>query len=306
MRAIEVPAFGGPEVLRVVERDAPVAGPGDLLVRIEAVGLNWSDLLQRAGLYPKGPKPPFIAGQEAAAVVVGHGKGVGSPALGTAVVVLARTGLAAEVAVVPAEACIPLDGPAADRAAVPISLATAYHALVTCAHATAGETVLVHAAGGALGTIAVQLARCLGLRVIATCSATKRGRVMGLGADLACSYDDFSAARDADIVLDSVGGDIFRRSCDLVRPRGRIVVIGSSSGYPQRIDPQKLVHRSLSVIGFHLQAFDPREALTACRPWLAEGRIGPQVDRVLPLSQMRAAHEILASRATFGKVVLAT
>ena len=120
-----------------------------------------------------------------------------------------------------------------------------------------------------------------------------------------CGYDDFTAARGADLAIDSVGGDVFRASCDLVRPRGRLVVVGCTSGEPQRVDPQKLVHRSLAVIGFHLRAYDPRVALAACAGWLGEGRIRAQVDRVLPLAELASAHELLASRATFGKLVLA-
>ena len=313
MRAAVVAAFGDAGVLQVVERDPPTPGAGELLVRIEACGLNWSDLLQRAGHYPGGPVPPFVAGQEAAGIVVGHGAGVSAPPLGTAVGVIAASGLCAEYAAVPATACLALPGPAEHRAALPIALVTAYTALAVAGRALAGEVLIVHAAGGGLGTIALQVARRLELRAIATCSPAKRDRVAALGAERVCGYDDFAAAAraagGADLVLDPIGGAVFRRSCDVVRSPGRIVIVGCTSGEPQRIDAVKLVHRSIAVIGWHLRAVLASPALlgatiAACTPWLTDGSIRPCIARALPLAEIRAGHELLASRETFGKVVV--
>lgn len=313
MRAALVRAFGDTEVLEIVERDPPVPGAGELLVRIEACGLNWSDLLQRAGLYPGGPTPPFVTGQEAAGIVVGHGPGVSAPALGTAVSVIAASGLCAEYAAVPAAACLALPGPADHRAALPIALLTAYTALAVGGHAVAGELFVLHAAGGGLGTIALQVARRLALRVIATCAPVKRDQVAALGAERVCGYDDFAAAAraagGADLVLDSIGGAVFRRSCDSVRSPGRIVIVGCTSGEPQRVDAIKLVHRSIAVIGWHLRAVlaDPellRTAIASCTPWLADGSVLPCIARAVPLAEIRAAHELLASRQVYGKLVV--
>ena len=292
MIAVEVPAFGGPDVLRVVERPPPVLGPGEILVQVEACGLNWSDLMQRAGTYPGGPKPPFIAGQEAAAIVVAHGAGVTAPPVGARVAVVAPHGLCAELAAVPASACVPWELPAEQRAALPIALATAHHALVACARARAGEVALIHAAAGGVGSIAVQLAHRLELRVIATCSPAKRAHV---DADLVCGYDE--VREPVDVVLDGVGGAAFRASCAVLRPHGRIVIIGASSGDPQRIDAVKLVQRSQTVIGMHLRhvPLDPSLAMLPVRARVT----------TLPVHDIRLAHEQLAARAVIGKLVLA-
>jgi NADPH2:quinone reductase len=321
MIAVEVAGFGGPEVLHVVERAPPVPGPGEVLIRVEACGLNWSDLLQRAGTYPGGPRPPFIAGQEAAGVVVAHGPGVTTPPIGAEVSAIATTGLCAEFAAVPAAACIawprapasPSGGepapslPAEQRAALPVALVTAYHALATCAHAQPGELAVIHAAAGGVGSIAVQVAPLLGLRVIATCSPDKRAHVT---ADRVCGYTELrGAAPDGvDVVLDGVGGDVFRASCAVLRPFGRIVVIGASSGAPPRIDAVKLVHRSHAVIGAHLRHLVARpdlleRALTACTPWVTGGQVRARVT-TLPVTELRAAHERLAARAVIGKLVI--
>lgn len=313
MKAVVVTAFGDVDVLAVVERDPPTPGPGDVVVRIEACALNWSDLLQRAGHYVGGPTPPFVAGQEAAGVVIDHGPGVAAPPIGTPVSVIAPSGLCAELAVVPAAACLALPGDSAQRAALPIALLTAYTALAVGGRARPGEVAVVHAAGGGLGTIALQIARRLELRVIATCGPAKRDRVAALGAELVCGYDGFAAAArgagGADLVLDAVGGAVFRTSCDVLRSPGRIVIVGCTSGEPQRIDAVKLVHRSIAVVGWHLRAVvsNPElvaATLAACTPWLDAGDVRAHIARALPLADVRAAHALLASRQTYGKVVL--
>ena len=319
MKAIRVAGFGGPEVLELVDVPEPVAGPGEVLLDVTALGLNWSDLLQRAGQYPGGPRPPFVAGQEAEGVVVAHGPGVSSPPLGTRQCAIAVTGLAAERAVVPASACFPLPDavPSPNGAAVPVSLLTAGGALILSGHAVEGETALVHAGAGSLGTMAVQVARCLGLRVVATVSSPEKAdRVRGLGAELVCGYDLFdvearklSNDRGLDLAVDSIGGAISQRTFALLGSFGRQILVGISSGERVSIDPLKLLHRSRGVLGFHLRSLlqRPEQAsalATRLWAWLADGSIQPQVGQVLPWQEIRRAHDLLASRQTFGKVVL--
>jgi NADPH2:quinone reductase len=296
--AVEVRAFGGPDLLRLVERDEPRPGAGEVLVRVEAVGLNWSDLLQRAGDYPGGPVPPFIAGQEAAATVVEHGPGVAAPPIGAQVSVIAPSGLCAELAVVPASACHvwPVALAADQRAALPIALVTAQHALVTCARAAAGEVAVIHAAAGGVGSIAVQVARELGLVTIGTCSAAKRAYVI---ADRVCGYDELR--EPVDVGLDGVGGAAFRATCRVLRPNGRIVLIGASSGEPQRVDAIALVHRSQSVIGMHLRHVAIDRALAGCAPFVAKIHARTTI---MPMRDIAAAHAQLAARAIAGKLVL--
>jgi NADPH2:quinone reductase len=319
MKAVRVPAFGGPEVLAWADAEELEPEAGQVAIQVQACGLNWADLLQRQGIYPGGPRPPFLAGQEAAGTVVGQGPGVTEPTLGARVAVVASSGMHAERAVVPAASCFVLPPALSweEGAAVPVSLLTAACALTTVGRAAPGETILIHAGGGGLGTMAIQVARRLGLRVIATASVPEtRARLAALGAELVCGYDDFEVgvrrlcgARGLDLVLDGVGGDVFRRSLLLLGPFGRLVLLGLSSGEPPQIDPVKLIFGSRGVLGFHLGALLAQPALTqelAARgfSWLAEGSVRAQIGRVFPLHRIRAAHELLASRAHYGKIVL--
>jgi NADPH:quinone reductase-like Zn-dependent oxidoreductase len=319
VKAIRVVGFGGPEVLELVDVPEPAPGPGEVLLDVTASGLNWSDLLQRAGQYPGGPRPPFIAGQEAEGIVAAHGPGVSAPPLGTRVCAIAVTGLAAERAVVPASACFPLPAavPRLNGAAVAVSLLTAGGALILSGHAAEGETALVHAGAGALGTMAVQVGRCLGLRVVATGSSPEKiDRVTALGAELVCGYDVFdtevrklSGDGGLDLAIDSIGGAVSLRTFALLGSFGRQILVGISSGERVTIDPLKLLHRSRGVLGFHLRSLLQRPAqasalATRLWAWLGDGSIRPQVGHVLALQDIRRAHELLASRQTFGKVVL--
>ena len=170
-----------------------------------------------------------------------------------------------------------------------MSLLTAGWALARLGRAAAGETAIIHAAGGGLGTTAVQVAKQLGLTVVATASTEdRRARAAALGADVVCGYDDFDVAvrrvtgdRGADIVLDGVGGDVTRRSMSVLRPFGRLVVVGAASGEAPRLDPIKMIHSSVTVIGFHLRGLwrQPevaREAVTEWLTWVASGAVQPQ------------------------------
>jgi NADPH2:quinone reductase len=319
MKAIRVPRFGGPEVLEVAALPDPAPGPAELLLDVRAAALNWSDLLQRAGTYPGGPKPPFVAGQEAAGVVVAHGPGVTEPALGTRVAAITGRGLHASRAVVPAATCFPIPSSLSfeEGAALLVSLLTAGWALARLGLGAPGETAVIHAAGGALGTTAVQVAKQLGLKVVATASSEqRRARAAALGADVVCGYDDFDVVvrrvtgdRGADIVLDGVGGDVTRRSLSVLRPFGRLVVVGAASGDAPRLDPIKMIHSSVAVIGFHLRGLwrQPelaREAVAGWLTWVESGAVQPQIDTVLPLDDARLAHERLAGRRAIGKIVL--
>jgi NADPH2:quinone reductase len=319
MKAVRVPRFGGPEVLELATLPDPVPGPGELLLQVHAAALNWSDLLQRAGTYPGGPQPPFIAGQEAAGVVVAHGPGVDGPPIGARVAAITGKGLHASHAVVPAATCFPIPPSLSfeEGAALLVSLLTAGWALSRLGRAAAGETVIIHAAAGALGTTAVQVAKQLGLTVVATASsAEKRARAAALGADVVCGYDDFDVGvrrvtgdRGADIVLDGVGGEVTRRSLAVLRPFGRLVVIGASSGEAPRLDPIKMIHSSVAVIGFHLRGLwrQPdvaREAASEWMTWVASGAVQPQIDTVVSLADVGVAHQRLADRRALGKIVL--
>lgn len=320
MRAVQVKAFGDVDQLQLVELPDPIPGAGELVVRVEAAGLNYADVMQREGLYPGGPKPPYISGVEAAGVVEALGPGtVNSTQVGARVAAIAANGCHAERICVSSQSCIALPESTSfvQGAAFPVQYLTAYHALVTVAKATAGETVLIHAAAGGVGTAAVQISKVLGLRVFGVASTEeKRTRILELGADAAMSYDEFDTAvpelndgRGPDIILESVGGDIFRRSVAIMPSLGRLVVFGASSKEVQPVDTLKLIFRSQAVLGFHLNAVFERPALLAASlpllfRWIGEGQLRIQVGHTFPLAEIRKAHELIASRQSYGKIVL--
>ena len=319
MKAVRVKAFGGTDQLEIAELPDPVSDQHEVVVRVKACGLNYADLMQREGLYPGGPKPPYIAGLEASGVVESAGSEVGDALpVGTRVVVL-RPGAHAELVNVDWRACIRLPETMTlnEGAAFPVQYLTAYHSLITLAHANPGETVLIHAGGGGVGTAAVQISKLLGLRVIATASTSdKRAKVLELGADAAVGYDEFDLAarefnggRGPDICLESIGGDVFRRSLAIMPVLGRLVVYGAASREPQPIDTLKLVFRSQAVMGFHLNAiFERRDlllpSLTTLLGWIEEGKLKIQIGKTFPLNEVRKGHELIASRQSYGKVIL--
>ncbi|MBC8031815.1 MAG: NADPH:quinone oxidoreductase family protein [Pyrinomonadaceae bacterium] len=321
MKAARVNAFGGEDQLEIVELPDPVAGQGEIIVRVKACGLNYADVMQRLGLYPGGPTPRYIAGMEAAGVVESHGADTdNAPPIGSRVVALGR-GAHAELVGANARACIPLPETMSfeEGAAFPVQYLTAYHTLVTLAHAKAGETVLIHAAAGGVGTAAIQIAKLLGLRVVGTASTDeKREKITQLGADVAVSYDDFEVAareltdgRGPDICLESIGGEVFRRSLAIIPPLGRLVVFGAASKEAQPIDTLKLFFRSQSILGFHLNGIVGRpdlmvSSLTTLLSWIGTGKLKIQIGHKFPLAEIRQAHELIASRNSYGKIVLVT
>lgn len=281
--------------------------------------MNFADIQQRHGAYLGGPRPPYVPGLEAAGIAESVGASVRTIRPGTRVVALAPRGMHAEYAVAEANATYPLPDeiPSHDAVAVPVHYPTAYHALTTVAHAQSGETVLVHAAAGGLGTALVQVARILGLKVVGTCSTEeKRRRVEALGADLVTGYERFeeevrrfTGGRGCEIVVDSVGGSILQRSLTLVPPLGRVVVLGIASKERQQIDSMKLLYRSQSVLGFHFNTLVQRhemlrDTVGMVLQWMQERKVAVQIGHTLPLSEIRTAHSLIEERRNFGKVVL--
>ncbi|MBA3455283.1 MAG: NADPH:quinone oxidoreductase family protein [Deltaproteobacteria bacterium] len=316
MKQVRIEGFGDVSQVHVREVAEPAAGEGEVVIAIAACSVNYADLMQREGLYVGGPTPPFAPGAEAAGTVLAVGPGVTALAVGTRIMVTARGGLQAERAVVPVASCVPIpDGLTFTQAAAfPVSFLTAFHALTTVGRAVAGELVLIHAAAGGAGTAAVQIAKLLGLRVVATASTEdKRALARSLGADHAVDYDGFeTTVRElggAAIILESIGGEILRRSLSVLAPLGRLVVFGVSSRDPRPVDTVKLLFRSHAVLGLHLDAIFARpELLLPSLDWLlarvVDGRLAIQVGHTLPLADVRHAHELLASRQSHGKVVL--
>jgi NADPH:quinone reductase-like Zn-dependent oxidoreductase len=324
VKAIRIHEDGGPEVLRYEDVPDPVAGDGEVLIRLRAASLNHLDLWVRKGL-PSVPKPRIL-GADGAGVVEAVGDGVDGLAHGEAVVI--NPGLAhdsritvlgehmdgthAELISVPATNVYPMpDGLGFEEAAAfPLVFLTAYRMLATKARVAEGDWVLVWGAGGGVGTAAFSIARALGARTIVTSSsAEKLERLRDLGADAALDHDAADVPAEvkeltgggADVVIEHVGEATWQRSLASARAGGRIVVCGATSGP----NPPAALHRvwwkELTIYGSTMGTKDDFEGAYEL---VRTGRARPIVDEVFPLAEARAAHERLESAAQFGKVVL--
>jgi NADPH2:quinone reductase len=321
VKAVRFHRFGGPEVLRYEAVPDPEVGPNDVLVQVAAAGVNFSDLMRRAGTYnPKLPLPHH-EGVEAAGTVTRVGAEVEGPRPGDRVMTMLGQRCQAEYVVAPAALVYPIPpGYSFEAAAaLPLAALTAYHLLRTGASVRPGETVLVHAAASGVGTMAVQLAKVFGARVIATASTDEKlEAVRALGADETINYarENFVTAvlartdnRGVDVVLECVGGDVLARSATVLVPGGRLMVYGRASGEPGSVDGDVILTRNLSVLGLHLGRRPWRpdmhgEAFIEIIRLVAAGRLRPVVDRSFPMADVAEAHAYLAARRAIGKVLL--
>ncbi|WP_210496079.1 NADPH:quinone oxidoreductase family protein [Patulibacter sp. SYSU D01012] len=315
MRAIRQHEFGGPEVLVHEEVPWPVPGPGEVLVRVRAVGVNFADTHTRENKYVQKAHLPLVPGQEVVGVRADTGERV---------VALTKGGGAyAEWAVVPEERCVPLpDGLDDDQAlGLLVQGLTAWHLHRTCGRLEGGETVVVHSAAGGTGSLAVQLAKPMGAgRVIATASsAEKRQLALDLGADVAVEPDaeglterlvEANGGRGVDVVVDMAGGPGFDASLRALAPFGRIVVCGIASKEQNEVRTGHLLRHSRSVVGFWLfhTLDDPERRFRAPLADLFARAVRGEVRVVVggrwPLEQAAEAHRALVERRTTGKLVL--
>lgn len=319
MLAVEAKAAGGPEVLEVVERDLPSPGPGQILVRHAAVGLNFIDTYHRSGLYPV--KYPQVLGLEAAGHVEAVGEGVTRFAVGDRVAYNGTMGAYAEASVVPADRAVKVpDGVDLDVAAAALLKGMTAEFLVRrCFTVQAGQTVLVHAAAGGVGQILVQWAKALGASVIATVGSEAKAEIVrGLGADHVILYDhEDVAARVAEItgeagvpvVYDGVGAATFQGSLKSLGRRGVLVTYGNASGPVPPFAPLELGAKSAFItrprlFDYIVTTEELDESATALFEVLASGAVKIDIGQRFPLAEARAAHEALEGRKTTGATVL--
>lgn len=328
MRAVRIDEFGGPEVLVPVEAPDPVAGPGQVLVRVVAAGVNRVDALVRAGVYHRAGRPPLIPGVEAAGTVAAVGEGVTGIGVGQRVMALDGVdapGFYAELAVVPAERVTVLpDGVGLTEAAtLPVAWLSAWYSLRRLARVTKDDTVVVKAAASGVGSAAVQIAAEAGARVIALAgSPRKTAWVAEFGADSTIdtsAYPDdaevdevlrLTDGRGADVVLDTVGGRAFGLSLREIAHGGRVVALANVALEPSTVDTRDFYPKNASILGFQLtnlqiHGYDPRADLRELAERVAAGRYRVPVETVFPLEQARAAHERLEQRDNRGKIVIA-
>jgi NADPH2:quinone reductase len=322
MRAVVVDRWMEPSELAVREVPAPPLRPDSLRVRVAAAGCNFFDILMVQGRYQVKPAFPFVPGAEIAGIVREVAEGVRGFAVGDRVLASAGLGGFAEECVVPARSAVRLPDAMSfeEGAALPIIYPTSYAGLVDRGQLRAGETLLVHAAAGGVGLAAVQIGKALGARVLATAGGADKCEIaLREGADAAVDYrtEDFVArvmewtdGRGADVIYDSVGGDITDRSLKCIAWNGRLVIIGFASGKIPSIQANRILLKNIAVTGLHWGAHatkDPKrigEVMDALFAMYGKGQIRPVIYARYPLDQVPAALAALGGRKTYGKVVV--
>lgn len=307
--------------LVVDEIPTPVPTAGEVLVRIEAAGINRADLMQRQGLYPPPPGITDVMGMEISGTVVALGPDVDGPAVGDEVCALMAGGGYAEYAVVPAAQLLPVPAGVSlvDSAALPEVASTVWSTIVMDAGLKAGELLLVHGGGSGIGTHAIQVAKALGARVAVTVgSEGKAQRCRDLGADIVINYreQDFATelAGQVDVILDIMGGSYLPRNVDALGIGGRLVIIGMQGGFTGEVNVGALIGKRARIIGLNVRnrpltgpgsKAEIVAAVTADEwPLVERGLITPVVSARLPLAEAEQGQALLESKDSVGKVLL--
>lgn len=337
MRQVWIPRAGPPEVLQVQEAPDPTPGPGELRIRVEAAGVNFADIMARMGIYPDLPGIPIVVGYEVAGTVDAAGPGADERWVGKPVFAMTRFGGYSDVVCV-SEAQL-FERPAGwdhlQAAAFPVTYVTAYQLVVAQGGLRAGETVLIHSAGGGVGLSAIQLARHIGANIIGTASAGKHAMLRELGVtpidyrteDFEVRVREITEGKGVELILDAVGGDSFKKGYRVLAPTGRIGMFGMSSaasGTTRSLlsmvklgltmpwftfNPLKLINENKGCFGVNLgRMWDQVDRI---RGWIDEmtgmiesGAIAPVVDRSFSFAEAAAAHQYIQDRKNVGKVLL--
>jgi putative PIG3 family NAD(P)H quinone oxidoreductase len=324
MHAVVVTTPGGPDAMEWRHLPDPVAGPGEVVLRVAATAVNRADILQRKGFYPPPPGASDVIGLECSGTVVEVGDGVTAWSVGDLACALLAGGGYAELVAVPAGQLMPVPAglDLVTAAALPEVAATVWSNLVMVAGLGAGDLLLVHGGAGGIGTMAIQVGRARGARVAVTAgSADKLARCAGLGADILVNYreQDFvdvvheaTDGHGADVVLDNMGGKYLARNVQVLAPGGHLVVIGLQGGTSAELDLGMLMGRRASITGTTLRARPVHEKAAICAevvdrlwPLVESGEVRPVVDRVLPITDVAEAHRLVESSGHVGKVLLA-
>jgi NADPH2:quinone reductase len=323
MTVIAIRAPGGPEMLVPEQRAVPQPGQGEVLVKVAAAGVNRPDVMQRQGLYPPPKGATDIPGLEIAGEVAALGPGVARWKLGDQVMALVVGGGYAEYCLAHERHALPVPAglTLVEAAAIPETTFTVWHNVFERGRLQAGETLLVHGGSSGIGTIAIQLAKAFGARVITTAgSAEKCDACRRLGADVAINYreDDFVTAtkaatngKGADVVLDMVGGDYIERNYEAAAVEGRIVQIAFQGSPKATVNFLRIMLKRLTHTGSTLRARSIEDKAAIARaveahalPLFAAGTVKPVMDGTFPLDQAAAAHSRMEASAHIGKIVL--
>ncbi len=323
MKAVEIAAPGGPEVLRLGERAVPAPAQGEVLIKVAAAGVNRPDVEQRKGAYPPPLGASDILGLEIAGTVAVLGPGADGLRVGDEVCALVTGGGYAEYCTAPVPQCLPVPEGLGmvEAAALPETFFTVWQNVFDRARLKAGETILIHGGSSGIGTTAIQMAKAMGARVLATAGSDEKcAACRTLGADRAINYntEDFVEAvaaetkkKGADVILDMVGGKYFERNVAALAIEGRLAVIALLGGRDAKLDLGLLLRKRLTVVGSVLRARPVSEkgaVADALRrqvwPLLAAGKIKPVIDSTFALADAAKAHARLETSAHVGKIVL--
>jgi putative PIG3 family NAD(P)H quinone oxidoreductase len=322
MLAVEISSPGPPSVLRLVERPTPSPGAGDVLVRVEAAGVNRPDIMQRLGRYPPPPGASDIPGLEVAGTIVAVGAEVARWQAGDQVCALVAGGGYADHCVAPEPQCLPIPRGLRPReaAAIPETFFTVWTNLFQRGRLTAGERVLIHGGSSGIGTTAIQLARAFGAAVYATagsdekCAACERLGAVAINyrsADFVAALRSATDGHGADVILDIVGGEYLARNIEALATHGRLVQIGLLGGTRGELNLSAVMQKRLTITGSTLRTRSVQEKGAIAReleakvwPLLASGQVAPVVERSLPLGDAAEAHRLLEDGVVVGKIVL--
>lgn len=322
MTAVEIAQWGGPEVLRTCRRPTPRPGPGEVLIKVVAAGVNRPDIMQRKGLYPPPPGASDLPGLEIAGEVAALGEGVRKPAVGDTVCALVTGGGYAEYCLAAAALCLPVPkglGPV-EAAAIPETFFTVWTNIFERGGLKAGESVLVHGGSSGIGTTAIQLARAFGATVFVTAGSTEKCRFCEQLGAKAINYreEDFvdriktlTDGKGVNLILDMTGGPYLQRNLSCLAPEGRLVLIAVQGGPKAEINLLPIFLNRLTLTGSTLRprSVDEKTAIAeALRlkvwPLLESGRVRPIVNAIFPLTEAPEAHRLMESSRHIGKIVL--
>ena len=323
MKAVEISQPGAPEVLKLVERPMPEAGPGEVLIKVAAAGVNRPDVFQRKGAYPPPPGASDLPGLEVAGEIVSGDAAAGGFKVGDKVCALLAGGGYAEYCVAPVEQCLPVPAGLSDieAAGLPETYFTVWSNVFDRGRLSQGESLLVHGGASGIGTTAIQLATAMGNKVYATAGSDERARAAEeLGAVLGINYrnqdfvEEIRRATDkkgVNVILDMVAGDYIDRDLKCLADDGRIVIIAVLGGAKATIDCGQILRRRLTVTGSTLRPrpveFKADIAQSLQRhvwPLLESGRIKPIVHKTFPLERACDAHAMMEAGEQIGKLVL--
>lgn len=338
MRQIWISKAGKPEVLEVRTTDDPVPAPDEILIDVKASGINFAEIMARLGTYPDAPQIPCVVGYEVAGVVETTGAHVEGIEVGSKVIGLIRFQGYSSKITLPMTQVYPLpeDWSFEEGAGFPVTYLTAYQLLIVMGNIRESQRVLIHNAGGGVGTAATQIAKLFGVEIFGTASADKHDYLMGNGVDHPIDYrnrdfvrriHDLTNGEGVDLIVDSIGGKHFARSYNVLRPTGRLVMFGVSAmvqgksrsyldvakmllGTPlMKFHPINLMNQNKGVLGVNIgHLWEEVEMISGwlrkLLEWANSGQIRPVIDRVFSFEEAATAHHYIQDRRNKGKVIL--